>query len=340
MTHVLNAALRKTLAESNSNVEQRGSLCNDEKLRFDFSHKKALSLKELQQVEAYVNDVINDNLEVTNQILPLEEAQALPGVVAVFGEVYPDPVRVVSVSDEVSIEFCGGTHLSNTKEAGAFVLVEETAVAKGIRRITGVTGEIALEAQQRGLEMKQMFGNANKNVNLAELRKELDAAFISTPLKIELRSQLEVLQKKAAEKNKAALNQRIQSVIADLTASLKEKEKQKQKEQEIIVQTVDIGADGKASNKVLDALRKVAPNTAFLGISEEEVGSGGKVLCFAVVPQVMIDDNGMNASDWINETLKVIGGRGGGRPANAQGQAPQCTSEDVALLVQAANAYA
>merc|ERR1712232_265244 len=146
-----------------------------------------------------------------------------------------------------------------------------------------------------------------------------------------------VLQKKAAEKNKAALNQRIQAVIADLTASLKEKQ---QEEPEIIVQTVDIGADGKASNKVLDALRKVAPNTAFLGISEEEVGSGGKVLCFAMVPQGMIDDNGMNASDWINETLKVVGGRGGGRPVNAQGQAPQCTSEDVSLLVQAANAYA
>jgi len=175
-----------------------------------------------------------------------------------------------------------------------------------------------------------------KDDNIAELRKELDAAYISAPLKVELRSKLEVLQKQALEKNKQALNQRIQSVISDLKESLSQSIDNANNN--VIVQTVDIGADGKASNKIVDAVRKAAPDKAFLGISEEVVGSGGKVLCFAVVPQAMIDGNDMNASNWIKETLEIVGGRGGGRPANAQGQAPAC--EDVTVLIEAANAYA
>ena len=143
MTHVLNAALREVLGDG---VEQRGSLCNDEKLRFDFSYKKAMKAKEVAAAENIVQQVIEDSIEVKDETMPLDEAKKIEGVRAVFGEIYPDPVRVVSVGKDTSVEFCGGTHISNTQEAEAFVLVEETAVAKGIRRITGVTRDLAKQA--------------------------------------------------------------------------------------------------------------------------------------------------------------------------------------------------
>jgi len=147
MTHVLNAALREVLGEG---CDQRGSQCNDEKLRFDFSHKKAMSAAQLKDTEVYVRDTIDKSIPVTAEVMPLDDAKAIPGVRAMFGEVYPDPVRVVKVGDDCSVEFCGGTHIANTAEAEAFVLTEETAVAKGIRRITALTRGAAKEAIEEG----------------------------------------------------------------------------------------------------------------------------------------------------------------------------------------------
>lgn len=147
MTHVLNAALRNVLGEG---CDQRGSQCNDEKLRFDFSYKTAMTVNQLRDIEDYVRDTIKKNLPVTAEVIPLADAKAIPGVRAMFGEVYPDPVRVVTIGDDCSVEFCGGTHISNTAEAEAFVLTEETAVAKGIRRITGLTRVAAFTAIEEG----------------------------------------------------------------------------------------------------------------------------------------------------------------------------------------------
>lgn len=148
MTHVLNAALRNVLGDG---CDQRGSQCNDEKLRFDFSYKSAMTIDELQDCENYVRETIKKNLPVTAEVMPLADAKAIPGVRAMFGEVYPDPVRVVKVGDDCSVEFCGGTHISNTAEAEAFVLTEETAVAKGIRRITALTRGAAVKAIDEGM---------------------------------------------------------------------------------------------------------------------------------------------------------------------------------------------
>ena len=147
MTHVLNAALREVLG---GGCDQRGSQCNDEKLRFDFSHKSAMTPAQLRATEAYVRDAIAKGLPVTSAVMPLADARAIPGVRAMFGEVYPDPVRVVRVGDDCSVEFCGGTHLSNTAEAEAFVLTEETSVAKGVRRITALTRDAAKKAMEEG----------------------------------------------------------------------------------------------------------------------------------------------------------------------------------------------
>ena len=106
----------------------------------------------------------------------------------------------------------------------------------------------------------------------------------------------------------------------------------------MLVINVDIGADSKAAQKVMNIVKKNAPDMAFMGISDEVVGSGGKVLAFALVPNAMNDGVDLKADKWIRSTLEVCGGRGGGKPVNAQGQAPQCS--DVDAVISAANSYA
>ena len=165
MTHVLNWALRDVLG---SDVEQKGSQVSEEKFRFDFSCSRAMQAAELAQTEKMVNQVISAGLDVDSRVVPLAEAMSIRGLRAVFGEQYPDPVRVISVVPKVnslladtksqqaidnSVEFCGGTHLQNTREAQACCIIEETAVAKGIRRITGITGPEAVLALQRSEAM-------------------------------------------------------------------------------------------------------------------------------------------------------------------------------------------
>src|SRR5204862_4617947 len=137
-------------------VEQKGSLVDADKTRFDFTHAHALSADEVQRIERRVNEHIQADLPVTVVVLPLAEAKKLPGVRAVFGEKYPDPVRVVligaerpeEVTRELSIEFCGGTHLARSSQAGLFKIVSQEPVAKGVRRVTAVTGKRAVETLQ------------------------------------------------------------------------------------------------------------------------------------------------------------------------------------------------
>jgi alanyl-tRNA synthetase len=324
MTHVLNAALRQVLGDG---VDQRGSLCNDEKLRFDFSHKKAMSGEELKRVEEICQKVVADKLDVTDEIMPLAEAKKLDGVRAVFGEVYPDPVRVVKVGTDTSVEFCGGTHISNTAEAMQFVIVEETAVAKGIRRISAVTRSVAQKALEEGAKFATAVQDA-ESLNVVEtldldkqagaLRKELDEAFMSAPLKTELRARLESLQKKAVDAKKAALAGRVDRVLEELKATIQESSARP-----FLVLNVDIGADAKAAQKVMNAVKSIAPSMAFLGISEEDSGSGGKVMAFSIVPDAMVEC-GFKADTWVNAALESCGGRGGGKANTAQGQAKEC----------------
>src|SRR5262249_53725079 len=143
--------LRRVLGD---HVEQKGSLVDHEKLRFDFSHEKPLTAAESIQIERLVNEKIYSDLPVSATVMPLSEAQRLNGVRAVFGEKYPDPVRVIGIGTEDprsssalehSIEFCGGTHLHHTGEAGFLKITGEEGVSKGVRRLTAVTGRGAVE---------------------------------------------------------------------------------------------------------------------------------------------------------------------------------------------------
>src|SRR5207302_1994707 len=152
-THLMNLALRDILGD---HVEQKGSLVDADKTRFDFTHAHSLSHDEIARIERHVNERIQSDLPVTAVILPLAEAKKLLGVRAVFGEKYPDPVRVVmigaerpeQVTRELSTEFCGGTHLGRSSQAGLFKIVSQEPVAKGVRRVTAVTGKRAVETLQ------------------------------------------------------------------------------------------------------------------------------------------------------------------------------------------------
>jgi alanyl-tRNA synthetase len=340
MTHVLNAALREVLGEG---CDQRGSQCNDEKLRFDFSHKKAMTAAQLRDTEVYVRDTIEKSLPVTSEVMALDDAKAIPGVRAMFGEVYPDPVRVVKVGDDCSVEFCGGTHLANTAEAEAFVLTEETAVAKGIRRITALTRDAAKKAVEEGtkfegrattLESIDADSTPDLDKQAGSLRKDLDAAELSASLKSELRARIEAVQKKGIEAKKRLLAGRVDKCLNGVTAEVEQALADGKKG---LVLNLDIGADSKASQKVIKAVQKLAPELAFMGVSEEVAGSGGKALCFAIVPDALMKETGLKANVWLNDVLDSAGGRGGGKPGNAQGQVPQC--DDVDAIIANAESY-
>ena len=371
LTHLLNSALVDALGDG---VSQKGSLVDAAKLRFDFSHGSALKPAELAAVEASVRKAVADSLPVFNEVVPLEKAKGIAGLRAVFGETYPDPVRVVSVGSPVgellggsatcaSVEFCGGTHLTNTAEAGAFALIEETAVAKGIRRVTAVTGDLAREALDQGeafqAELAQM---KPEKAALNDFKDRLDAAVISAHVKVELRAQLEGLNKQAAAAAKAAANAiKMRATKAALDAA----EAAMAAGESFIVLELEAGLDGKAAQGLMKELGeptdapparlalgtahsfitptapcsnshfstfcgvlagKSAPTIAFLAFSADV--SGDKLSCFASVPK---DVEGLAANEWVTAALEPCGGRGGGKKESAQGTAPGVDGIDAAL---------
>ena len=182
-THLLQAALREVLG---SHIEQAGSYVSDTRLRFDFTHFESIDKETLVKVERIVNDKIFDALDVVVKEMPIEEAKK-SGATALFGEKYGDTVRVVNVGG-YSVEFCGGTHLHNSSEAGVFKIISESGVAAGVRRIEATTGENVLHLIEEreymlssiGTMLKAAQGNIVQRISAVleenkQLTKELEA---------------------------------------------------------------------------------------------------------------------------------------------------------------------
>ncbi|MFI4893418.1 MAG: alanine--tRNA ligase [Phycisphaerales bacterium JB058] len=328
-THLLNLGLRRTLGEG---VDQKGSLVEPERLRFDFSHSGPMTDEETRKVETIVREEIGKNHPVGAGTGPLYLAKGISGLRAVFGEKYPDPVRVVAVGASVqdvldnpgdekwadlSIEFCGGTHVANTSEIGAFALVGETGIAKGVRRVealTGVPAKAALDTAQslrEQIESMKSLSDADLAPAIAEVSVQLDSMTLSLTDKAALREQLGELQEraKAAAKQAAAAARETAvkeaRVIADSAlADLRP----------YIVGTVSAGEDRGALQAALKVLQDKCPKAGALLLS----AGAERVALIAWVPDAQIKQ-GLKAGDWIRAAAEACGGKGGGKPNQAQG---------------------
>ncbi|KAJ0401965.1 hypothetical protein P43SY_002012 [Pythium insidiosum] len=351
MTHVLNYALRKVLGTT---VDQRGSLVDEARLRFDFTTNKALKPEQLLEVETICNDIIKQELDVFTQDTPQAHAKRIQGLRAVFGETYPDVVRVVSIGQAIppmledpensawssySVEFCGGTHLQNTREAKKFVLFEEGAIAKGIRRVSAYTGEAAKQAEARAAKLiadLEAVGKLDGPAfieSVSAFKPVLDAALISLPTKDQLRKQLDGLVDRVKKIKKELAAARAANGVRDATA---EATKAQEAGQEIVVIQLDVGTDAKLGRDMLEAMRKVIPTGSFMIVSTD--ADANKTAAFTQVSQHHMDTRGLDARTWVNHAMAVMNGKGGGKdPSNATGQAK--TTEKVAEAVVLAKAF-
>ncbi|HKB40113.1 MAG TPA: alanine--tRNA ligase [Gemmataceae bacterium] len=296
-THLLNWALRRVLGE---HVEQKGSLVDAEKTRFDFAHEKALSKEEIAEIERLVNEKIYADLPVTPVIMPLAQAKKIPGVRAVFGEKYPDPVRVLLVgaekpedaTPEDSVEFCGGTHLNHTGQTGFFKIVSQEQVAKGVRRVTAVTGEGAVYVVQR----------------MAGVLDELAGRFNCKPEEVPAR--VESLQeevKKLQQQLRKGTAGDLQSAADRLFAEAVEVKGTKVIAGELPAAPVD-----QMLQQADQLKQKAGSAVVVLGWAND-----GKVQLLAAVTKDLTK-KGVHAGKLVGEVAKVVGGKGGGKPEMAQ----------------------
>ena len=299
-THLLDAALKAVLGD---HVHQAGSLVEPDRLRFDFTHFESITPEQLLAVDTFVNDAILRGIPVVTEVLPIEEAKK-KGAVAMFGEKYGDVVRVVEMG-EVSMEFCGGTHLDNTAKVGLFRIKSEGSVASGVRRIEAITGKQTLEELRSGQE---------KLIRAAQLLKttsnELESRIggMLSEMK-EIKSQLEKF------KEQASLGE-----ARTFLTSAKEVKGLK------LVTAQRDGMDANALRKLGDFLRDKEPKIIGVLASVKD----GKVTLLAVCGKEAVA-SGIKAGDIIKAIAPICGGKGGGKPDSAMGGGTEVSKVDDAL---------
>jgi alanyl-tRNA synthetase len=286
-THLLQYALQKTLGKQ---THQKGSKVEADLLRFDFNYDQAVSLEQLAEIETEVNTRVLEAVPVEWILMPKDEAQKL-GAMMLFGEKYPDIVRVVSMG-EYSKELCGGTHLESTAQAGLLKIIGEESVAKGIRRITALTGMAAVARAQRdeGL-LRRMAGS-------------LRTAVEELPDRVEtLARQVRDLQKKASAAPKGD-GMGVEQLVANAVEV-----------QGVKIVAADVpGGTPQSLRDLIDQLRRNnAPVAVLLGAKQEE----GKVMLIAGLSRDLVD-RGLDSVQWIREAAAMVGGKGGGRADMAQ----------------------
>ncbi len=325
-THLLNLSLREVVGEG---CDQRGSMVSSDRLRFDYAAKGALDAKSLASIQEGVNRRIKDGLEVHTAVVPLDDAKAVNTVRAVFGEQYPDPVRVVSIGPSVdallstpdaedwmdhSVEFCGGTHLAATSDAGGFILLSEQGLAAGIRRIVGVTGAEAETAVKNAhtirvrLEQIEALGDDELPEAFDELNRDFESTTLGATDRLSMEEALRIVRKRAKSARKQA---RSHSNDALLDQAL---EIASEADGPVVLARLD-GADKDGLLAAMDAIHRQNEDGAVLLVSADD--STGKVLIVARVSKNLISA-GLKAGDWVKVAAQACGGGGGGRPDSAQ----------------------
>ena len=283
-THLMHAALKQVLGD---HVQQKGSLVDENKLRFDFSHSKPLLKEEISAIEDLVNRESLNNEEVTTQNMQLEVAMK-SGAEALFGEKYEDEVRVLSMGGEsFSVELCGGTHVSRTGDIGTFLITNQSSVASGVRRIEAVAGKVDLkhlkEIQRINEELQQKLnipadGIVDKVESLIQENKKLKkTGSIDT-------TETEIVFAESCEINDWVLS--IEQISID---------------------------DNKSLRGMVDAKKKTIAKGSIILLNVQ----GNKIAVVCGVTDNIVDQ--ISAKDIVSNICEAINGRGGGRPDFAQG---------------------
>lgn len=335
-THVLNYALRKVLADS----DQKGSLVAPDRMRFDFTNKAGMTVQQVKKAEEYAQQLIDTKGQVYAKNSPLGEAKKVKGLRAMFDETYPDPVRVVAVGTPVeqllqnpdaeegqntTVEFCGGTHLQNVSHIGRIVIASEEAIAKGIRRIVALTGPEAeraiaradrltarLEEESKHADKKdELLANKDKfkalQKKIQEIVDEANGAQLPYWRKDSIREKAKAIQKTLdgyTKAQQAAVAEKVLGEAKELAAVAEQPT--------VLVHVFAANANSKAIDNALKLLKDTKAVMAF-SVNEDS----GKVLCLAKVDKSLVS-NGLKANEWVNEVCTVLGGKGGGKDANAQ----------------------
>lgn len=286
-THLLHAALRKVLG---THVEQKGSLVNDEYLRFDFSHFQKVTEDELHEIEKIVNEKIRENIPADIREMNIEDAKKR-GAMALFGEKYGDTVRVVTFDEKYSIELCGGTHVKASGQIGLFKIISESAIAAGIRRIEAISGsrseQFVNDQQQLVSELKDVLKNPKDVVK--SVQQLLDE-------KKNLEKQVEAMMKEKAKMIRAELSKKATSVNG----------------MNFIAEKIELNS--------ADAIKELAYglrdqiDSLFLVIGAEVNGKASLTL---LLSDNLVKEKNMDAGKIIRELAKEIQGGGGGQPSFA-----------------------
>jgi alanyl-tRNA synthetase len=283
-THLLHAALRQVLG---THVEQKGSLVNEDYLRFDFSHFSKVTDEEIQQIETIVNHKIRENISSDIKEMSIDDARKL-GAMALFGEKYGDTVRVVTFDKKYSIELCGGTHVQSTAQIGLFKIVSESAVASGIRRIEAITS----------LKAEQYFNEQNTLIH--ELR-----ALLKNPKDVLKSVQALIDQNSELQKQIAAM---LRDKARDLKKELLDKQ-QHINGINFIAEKIELDSADAIKNLSFELRDQVDNLFMVLGADIK-----GKPSLSVIISDNLVKDKKLNAGDIIREIAKEILGGGGGQP--------------------------
>ena len=300
-THLLDKALRSVLGD---HVHQAGSLVEEDRLRFDFTHFSALTAEELGKVSAMVNEAVLEGYDIHTDVLPIEEAKK-KGAIALFGEKYGDTVRVVDMGNGYSVEFCGGTHLDNTAKVGVFHISSEFSVASGVRRIEATTGQASLDVMNRNQEMLFQAAAALK-AKPGELREKAEQTMAEVKSLHQLVEKFKA-KESAGEADRFLFGARQVGELKVLTATIPE-------------------ADANKLRQMGDMLRDKEPNV----VGVLATVNGEKITFLAVCGKEAVA-KGIKAGEIIKNVTAICGGKGGGKPDSAMGGGTNVLKLDDAL---------